>query len=85
MTETIDANNKLRAEIARYQTKQRELDEASQTLKDEHQALQLAFASLEDKLRKTQVIECKNKRTCNKFSYCNKAYIVHINSQMNST
>lgn len=31
------------------------MESINQMLKDEHQALQLAFASLEEKLRKTQV------------------------------
>jgi autophagy-related protein 16 len=35
--------------------KEKELESINQMLKDEHQALQLAFASLEEKLRKTQV------------------------------
>lgn len=46
----------LRSEISRYVTKERELENINQMLKDEHQALQLAFASLEEKLRKAQVI-----------------------------
>ncbi|CAG2066528.1 unnamed protein product, partial [Timema podura] len=37
-----------------YQNNMKELENMNQMLKDEHQALQLAFASLEEKLRKTQ-------------------------------
>lgn len=46
---------KLQADITKYQLKEKELENINQMLKDEHQALQLAFASLEDKLRKAQV------------------------------
>lgn len=38
-----------------YEHNVKELQNLNQVLKDEHQALQLAFASLEDKLRKAQV------------------------------
>lgn len=55
LTESIEVNTGLRSEISRYQTKERELENINQMLKDEHQALQLAFASLEEKLRKSQV------------------------------
>ncbi|KAB0800383.1 hypothetical protein PPYR_06123 [Photinus pyralis] len=44
----------LRAEIRMYQSSIRELENLNQTIRDEHQALQLAFASLEEKLRKLQ-------------------------------
>lgn len=39
-----------------YQNNIKELENLNQMLKDEHQALHLAFASLEEKLRKAQVI-----------------------------
>jgi len=38
-----------------YQNNIKELENLNQMLKDEHQALQIAFASLEEKLRKAQV------------------------------
>ncbi|KAF2902558.1 hypothetical protein ILUMI_03633, partial [Ignelater luminosus] len=44
----------LRAEIRMYENSIKELENLNQTIRDEHQALQLAFASLEDKLRKAQ-------------------------------
>ncbi|XP_050427904.1 autophagy-related protein 16-1 [Adelges cooleyi] len=44
----------LRAEIALYQKNNSELKQLNQVLKDEHQALQLAFTKLEEKLRKSQ-------------------------------
>lgn len=46
----------LQSDIKRYQTSIKELENLNQVLRDEHQALQLAFAALEDKLRKAQVI-----------------------------
>ncbi|XP_001603536.3 autophagy-related protein 16 isoform X2 [Nasonia vitripennis] len=54
LAENLEVNIGLRSEISRYVTKERELENINQMLKDEHQALQLAFASLEDKLRKAQ-------------------------------
>lgn len=48
-------NTKSRAEIRMYQNSIRELENIHQVLRDEHQALQITFASLEDKLRKAQV------------------------------
>jgi autophagy-related protein 16 len=48
-------NSTLRAEIQMYQNNIKELENLNQMLKDEHQALQIAFASLEEKLRKAQV------------------------------
>lgn len=49
------ANTKMKAEIQLYQTNSKELQALNQMLKDEHQALQLAFTHLEEKLRKAQV------------------------------
>lgn len=46
----------LRAEIQMYETNMTELQGLNQVLRDEHQALQIAFAAIEDKLRKAQVI-----------------------------
>jgi len=54
----LETNNNLHVEISKYITKEKELESINQMLKDEHQALQLAFASLEEKLRKTQVYNC---------------------------
>lgn len=45
----------LQAEISLYERNNKELKYLNDTLRDEHQALQLAFSSLEEKLRKTQV------------------------------
>ncbi|XP_045496823.1 autophagy-related protein 16-1 isoform X2 [Colias croceus] len=44
----------LRAEIQMYETNMSELQSLNQVLRDEHQALQIAFAAIEDKLRKAQ-------------------------------
>ncbi|XP_072929193.1 autophagy-related protein 16-1 isoform X2 [Epargyreus clarus] len=44
----------LRAEIQMYETNMTELQGLNQMLRDEHQALQIAFAAIEDKLRKAQ-------------------------------
>lgn len=38
-----------------YETNMAELQSLNQVLRDEHQALQIAFAAIEDKLRKAQV------------------------------
>lgn len=48
-------NASLKAEVKMYENNIRELQNLNQMLRDEHQALQLAFASLEEKLRKAQV------------------------------
>lgn len=45
----------LRAEIQMYETNMSELQGLNQVLRDEHQALQIAFAAIEEKLRKAQV------------------------------
>ncbi|CAB3250708.1 unnamed protein product [Arctia plantaginis] len=50
----------LRAEIQMYETNMVELQGLNQVLRDEHQALQIAFASIEEKLRKAQVISYSN-------------------------
>ncbi|XP_050665366.1 autophagy-related protein 16-1 isoform X2 [Leptidea sinapis] len=44
----------LRAEIQLYETNMTELHGLNQVLRDEHQALQIAFAAIEEKLRKAQ-------------------------------
>lgn len=56
MTEHVKLVASLRAEISLYQKNNSELKQLNQVLKDEHQALQLAFTKLEEKLRKSQVI-----------------------------
>ena len=55
MAESVELNANLRLEISKCLSRERELEGVNQMLKDEHQALQLAFASLEEKLRKVQV------------------------------
>lgn len=55
MVESMELNANLRLEVSKSLSRERELESINQMLKDEHQALQLAFASLEEKLRKTQV------------------------------
>ncbi|XP_044736633.1 autophagy-related protein 16-1 isoform X2 [Chrysoperla carnea] len=47
-------NMSLKAEINMLTNNIRELEQLNQVLRDEHQALQLAFASLEEKLRNSQ-------------------------------
>ncbi|XP_012253468.2 autophagy-related protein 16-1 isoform X2 [Athalia rosae] len=54
IAEHLEVNAGLRTEITRCVSRERELENVNQMLKDEHQALQLAFAALEDKLRKAQ-------------------------------
>ena len=45
----------LNAEIKMHQANHKQLEALNQVLKDEHQALQLAFTHLDEKLRKAQV------------------------------
>ncbi|XP_033298801.1 autophagy-related protein 16-1 isoform X1 [Bombus vosnesenskii] len=54
VVESMELNANLRLEVSKSLSRERELESINQMLKDEHQALQLAFASLEEKLRKTQ-------------------------------
>ncbi|XP_072749092.1 autophagy-related protein 16-1-like isoform X8 [Anoplolepis gracilipes] len=54
LAESLEANVNLRLEITKCLGREKEIESINQMLKDEHQALQLAFASLEEKLRKTQ-------------------------------
>lgn len=51
----IATNTSLRAEVLMLTTSLTELKSLNSCLRDEHCALQLAFASLEEKLRKVQV------------------------------
>lgn len=55
LTEHIKLVASLRAEIALYQKNNSELKQLNQVLKDEYQALQLAFTKHEERLRKCQV------------------------------
>lgn len=48
-------NNRLRAEVQLLHSSLEELKKLNTTLLDEHTALQLAFSSLEDKMRSVQV------------------------------
>jgi len=48
-------NNRLRAEVQLLHSNLEELKKLNNTMLDEHTALQLAFSSLEDKLRGVQV------------------------------
>lgn len=50
-------NTALKAEIQMYQSNLKQLERLNQVLRDEYQSLNLAFAALEDKLRKTQVFK----------------------------
>lgn len=52
--EQMSVNNTLRAEVNMLMTSLHELKGLNACLRDEHTALQLAFTSLEDKLRKVQ-------------------------------
>ncbi|XP_053594740.1 autophagy-related protein 16 isoform X1 [Microplitis demolitor] len=70
LAESLELNTSLRAELNACVNRERELAEANQMLRDEYQALQLAFAALEEKLRKAQeenrtlverLIKCKTK------------------------
>ncbi|XP_032684071.1 autophagy-related protein 16-1 isoform X2 [Odontomachus brunneus] len=54
LAESHEVNTNLRIDITKCLGREKELEGINQMLKDEHQALQLAFASLEEKLRKTQ-------------------------------
>lgn len=55
IAEQLSTNNSLKAEVHMLTTNIQELKGLNSCLRDEHTALQLAFASLEDKLRKVQV------------------------------
>lgn len=56
IAEHIATITSLRAEVTMLTTSLHELKSLNTCLRDEHAALQLLFASLEDKLRKVQVI-----------------------------
>lgn len=57
IAEHIAVNSTLRAEVLMLTTSMQELKSLNSCLRDEHCALQLAFASLEEKLRKVQVLQ----------------------------
>lgn len=52
--ESSETNANLRLEVSKCLGREKDLEGINQMLKDEHQALQLAFTSLEKKLRETQ-------------------------------
>lgn len=54
LAEQVSLNNTLRAEVHMLTTSLHELKGLNACLRDEHTALQLAFAALEEKLRKVQ-------------------------------
>ncbi|XP_049940345.1 autophagy-related protein 16-1-like isoform X1 [Schistocerca serialis cubense] len=54
LKDSLTVSSTLRLDIQLYQNKIKELENLLQLLRDEHQALQLTCASLEEKLRKTQ-------------------------------
>lgn len=55
----MDLNTSLRLDLTKSRSREVELENINQMLKDEYQALQLAFTSLEEKLRKAQVFIVK--------------------------
>jgi len=67
LTESTKIVASLRAEISLYQKNNSELKQLNQVLKDEHQALQLAFTKLEEKLRGFQVNVYYNIIVINKY------------------
>ncbi|XP_076682427.1 autophagy-related 16 isoform X4 [Andrena cerasifolii] len=54
LAESMDLNISLRLDLTKSRSREVELENINQMLKDEYQALQLAFTSLEEKLRKAQ-------------------------------
>lgn len=54
ISEQVAVINSLRLEVSLYQTNVKDLEGLNQTIRDEHTALQLAFAALEEKLRQVQ-------------------------------
>lgn len=55
MAESLAKIISLQAEISLFARNNKELKHLNSDLRDEHQALQMAFSSLEDKLRRMQV------------------------------
>ncbi|XP_017770678.1 PREDICTED: autophagy-related protein 16-1-like isoform X2 [Nicrophorus vespilloides] len=54
LEEALSSNSVLKVEIRMHESNMKEMENLTQMLRDEHQALQLAFNLLEDKLRKVQ-------------------------------
>ncbi|KAK9505821.1 hypothetical protein O3M35_009796 [Rhynocoris fuscipes] len=54
LEKSITMVNNLKAEVQRYSVCKTELENLNQLIRDEHQALQLAYSHLEEKLRKCQ-------------------------------
>ncbi|XP_073993412.1 autophagy-related 16 [Rhodnius prolixus] len=54
LNKSITMNSNLKAEVQRYVVCKTELENLNQLIRDEHQALQLAYSHLEEKLRKAQ-------------------------------
>lgn len=54
IADLTSANNSLKAEVQMLMTSNQELQNLNSCLRDEHTALQLAFTSLEERLRKAQ-------------------------------
>ena len=54
LAESMELNISLRLDLTKSRSREVELENINQMLKDEYQALQLAFTSLEEKLRKAQ-------------------------------
>ena len=61
----------LNAEIQMYETNHKRLQDQYQLLQDEHQALQLTATTLDEKLRKTQVIFVHSSNYLDFFSFLN--------------
>lgn len=57
LAERTAMNDSLQREIQRYKICKTELENLNQHIRDEHQALQLAFYHIEEKLRKAQVCD----------------------------
>ncbi|GLH02154.1 Uncharacterized protein GBIM_08193 [Gryllus bimaculatus] len=58
LAERVSEIATLRSDIQRYQTRIKELEKINQVERDEHQALQITFFSLEKKLKSTQDENC---------------------------
>lgn len=77
LADSLAVNASLRAEVKMYENNIKELQNLNQMLRDEHQALQLAFASLEEKLRKAQVSKITLTQPCLLQLYKSVSPIVH--------
>ena len=54
-SELSSVNENLKAKVSRYEKSLKDLDETNKRLLDEYQALELAYSSLNDKLRSLMV------------------------------